>query len=242
MPFILHIESATKVCSVALSNDGALVACRETDATAYSHSGLLTLFVQEVMQQAGIAMHDLSAISVSSGPGSYTGLRIGVSAAKGLCYGLEIPLIAVDTMTAMATHCRDVLSTRSVVPPEALEAIYCPMIDARRMEVYFALFDHTINPIQETRADIIAKDSFSDILDGHKLLLFGDGAHKCKHILTRRNAIFLDDIFPSAKGMILSASQKFIRSEFVDVAYFEPYYLKNFVAGTPHVKGLHKNF
>ena len=141
MAYILHIESATRVCSVALSENGRLIAIKETNTASYSHSSVLTDYIIQVMEQAGIALKDLSAVAVSMGPGSYTGLRIGVSVAKGLCYGLSIPLIGVSTMEAMAYHCRQVLASRHVVPPEALEAIYCPMIDARRMEVYYGLFD-----------------------------------------------------------------------------------------------------
>jgi tRNA threonylcarbamoyladenosine biosynthesis protein TsaB len=240
MSFILHIETATKVCSVALSGHGKLISLQETNTEAYSHSGMLTVFIQNVVREAGISMHELSAVAVSMGPGSYTGLRIGVSAAKGLCYGLDIPLIGIGTLDSMVRQCRDVLTTRNVIPPEALEAIYCPMIDARRMEVYFCLYDHTLRPMQEVQAAVIGEDSFSEILDSHKLLLFGDGAEKCKTVLTRVNAVLLKDIYPSAKGMIAIAEKKFLGKEFEDVAYFEPFYLKNFVAGIPKVKGLYK--
>lgn len=224
---------------MALSGDGQLIALKETNNASYSHSSLLTDFIATVMNQAGLTLKDLSAVAVSMGPGSYTGLRIGVSVAKGLCYGLDIPLIGISTMEAMAHHCREALSSRNVIPPEALEAIYCPMIDARRMEVYYGMFDHHIKEKQQVKAEIITPESFSELLDGHKLILFGDGAQKCKSMLTRTNAIFIDDVFPSAAGMILPATQKFNRGMYEDMAYFEPWYLKNFVAGIPKIRGLH---
>lgn len=240
MAYILHLETSTKVCSVALSCDGELVACHEEASVSYSHSRLLTVFIERVMKEANLNMTMLSAVAVSMGPGSYTGLRIGVSTAKGLCYGLDIPLIAVSTLHAMAIHCKDTLCQRKdIVPPASLEAIYCPMIDARRMEVYTGLFNHhTLKPINDIEAVIIEPDSFSEILDEHKVLFFGDGAAKCAGVITRNNAIFIDDINPSAKGMIAPATAKYIEGAFEDLAYFEPFYLKDFVAGKPKVKGL----
>jgi tRNA threonylcarbamoyladenosine biosynthesis protein TsaB len=239
MAFILYIESATKVCSVALSEDDRLIAIREENTGGYAHSSLLTSFMEEVLDEAGITAKDLAAVCVSMGPGSYTGLRIGVSAAKGLCYGLDIPLIAIDTPEAMAHHCSKLLSTRTdMISATALEAIFCPMIDARRMEVYTCLFDCRLQRINDIEAMVVESDSFSDILDGHKLFVFGDGAEKCKDILTRKNAVFFDHINPSASGLIEPAYKKFQNKEFVDLAYFEPFYLKDFVAGKPKVKGL----
>jgi tRNA threonylcarbamoyladenosine biosynthesis protein TsaB len=243
MSYILHIESSTKVCSVALSRDGKLLACREEDSVSYSHSGMLTIFVEDVMREANLPLNALAAIAISKGPGSYTGLRIGVSAAKGLCYGLDIPLIGISTLQALAVHCRDILGqSDKYISPEALEAIYCPMIDARRMEVYTGLFNHQIQPIQDIQALVVDQNSFSDILDKHKLLFFGDGAEKCRNILTRNNAIYIDGIRPSARAMIPLATEKFHKSDIEDVAYFEPFYLKDFVAGIPKVKGLLRDF
>ncbi len=228
---------------MALSRDGHLLACREENSVSYSHSSLLTVFIESVMHDASVSLSELSAISISKGPGSYTGLRIGVSVTKGLCYGLDIPMIAVSTLQAMAIHCRNSLAQRNdVISPVALEAIYCPMIDARRMEVYAGLFDHNIEPIQDIQALIIEPDSFCEVLDGHKLLIFGDGAEKCRSMLTRPNAIFIDGIRSSAKGMVALAYEKFLHSDFENVAYFEPFYLKDFVAGTPKVKGLYPDF
>lgn len=239
MAYLLHIESATRTCSVALSDNDKVLAIREDHTEGYSHSSLLTTFIEEVVKDAGIGFHDLQAVSVSMGPGSYTGLRIGVSAAKGLCYGLDIPLIAVDTLESMAHHCRKVLSERSdIIPPEALEAIYCPMIDARRMEVYTCLFNYRLNRLNEIEATIVQADSFSEYLDDHKLFIFGDGAQKCKPLINRTNAVFFDNISTSAAGLAGPASKKFGEKDFVDLAYFEPFYLKDFVAGKPKVKGL----
>ena len=243
MAYLLHIESSTKVCSVALSCDGKLLACREEDSVSYSHSGLLTSFIEEVMREANVPLNVLAAIAVSKGPGSYTGLRIGVSTAKGLCYGLDIPLIGISTLQALAVHCRDILAQRNnIIYPEALEAIYCPMIDARRMEVYTGLFNDQIEPLQDIQALIVDPNSFAGILDEHKMLFFGDGAEKCRNILTRSNAIFIDGIKPSASAMIPLATEKFNTSVTEDVAYFEPFYLKDFVAGKPKVKGLSQDF
>lgn len=239
MAYLLHIESATRTCSVALSDNDRVLAIREDHSEGYSHSSLLTTFIEEVIKDAGIRFQDLQAVSVSMGPGSYTGLRIGVSAAKGLCYGLDIPLIAVDTLESMAHHCRNLLSERSdIIPPEALEAIYCPMIDARRMEVYTCLFNYKLNRLNDIEATIVQADSFSEHLDGHKLFIFGDGAQKCKPLINRANAVFFDNISTSAAGLAEPASKKFREKDFVDLAYFEPFYLKDFVAGKPKVKGL----
>ena len=228
---------------MALSCDGKLLACREDDSVSYSHSGLLTSFIEEVMREANVPLSILAAVAVSKGPGSYTGLRIGVSTAKGLCYGLDIPLIGISTLQALAVHCRNILAQRNnIIYPEALEAIYCPMIDARRMEVYTGLFNNKFEPLQDIQALIVDPNSFSDILDEHKMLFFGDGAEKCRDILTRSNAIFIDGIKPSASAMIPLATETFNRSTTEDVAYFEPFYLKDFVAGKPKVKGLSQDF
>lgn len=239
MAYILHIETATRVCSVALSSHSRVVATRENNTGGYSHSSLLTLFIEAVLKEAGIGVESLSAVSVSMGPGSYTGLRIGVSAAKGLCYGLDIPLIAVDTPLAMTHHCKKLLSkNKGYICAEALESVFCPMIDARRMEVYTCLFDCQLKRMGEIEARIIGPDSFSELLDGHKVIFFGDGAEKCREVITRNNAMFLDNIDTSATGLVVPALEKFHNKAFVDLAYFEPFYLKDFVAGKPRVKGL----
>ncbi len=226
MPYILHIETATKVCSVAVSENNKLLYCKES-AVANSHSSLITLYSEEVFKNAGIGFNKLSAVCVSMGPGSYTGLRIGVSTAKGFCYALNIPLIAVNTLQSMA-------SFFSAEHKNKKDTLLCPMIDARRMEVYTALFDNKAQFIKKTSAEIIDENSFSEILDTKKIIFFGDGAAKCKQLLSGHdNAIFNEDFTVSAKGMISIAWEKFKNKQFEDVAYFEPYYLKDFIATVP---------
>lgn len=239
MPLILHIETSTRACSVGLSHDGRLLALRESLDSGYSHSSTLTVFMQEVLEQTGHTPGDVSAVAISSGPGSYTGLRIGVSAAKGFCYALDIPLIPVHTMLAMTRVAHEYLSAAK---PEVLSRsrniLYCPMIDARRMEVYYALFREDMSLLRDTEAAIIEHASFEALLQEHDLLFFGDGAEKCKAVIRSPRAHFLPDIWPSAKGMVAEAEQKYQQGDFADLAYYEPFYLKDFVAGTPRVKGL----
>ncbi len=234
MAKILNIESSTIVCSVALSIDGEIASIQESH-TKNSHSELITLFCKKVVADAGLDFSDLDAVCISKGPGSYTGLRIGVSTAKGFCYGLEIPLISFDTLSAMAIGMRSNLDYSN----GSIPTLFCPMIDARRMEVYTALFNETLDVIEKTSAKIIDKDSFSKYLSTHKIVFAGDGAAKCKEILSHQpNAVFVDDFHPSAKYLCKIAEQKFLAKEFEDTAYFEPYYLKDFIAGIPKVKGL----
>lgn len=234
MAKILNIETSTGVCSIALSIDGEVVAIEES-FTKNSHAELVTLFSQKVVTDAGLKFDDLDAISVSKGPGSYTGLRIGVSTAKGFSFGLEIPLISIGTLAAMAEGIKSKISTEN----DLASTLFCPMIDARRMEVYTALFSNTLDEVEPTTAKIIDKDSFSDQLSTHKLIFAGDGAAKCKEVLgLQSNAVFLENFHPSATYLAKIAEQKFLNKEFEDTAYFEPYYLKDFVAGIPKVKGL----
>lgn len=234
MAKILNIESSTSVCSVAISIDGAVTSIQESHSKN-SHSELITTFCEKVVTEAGLKFSDLDAVSVSKGPGSYTGLRIGVSTAKGFCYALEIPLISVDTLSAMAYGMRNTLNYKS----DSNEILFCPMIDARRMEVYTALFSETLDWIKETTAKIIDKNSFSDYLSSNKIIFAGDGAAKCKEVLDyKTNAVFVDDFHPSAAYISSIAEQKFQEKEYENTAYFEPYYLKDFVAGIPKVKGL----
>jgi len=227
MSLILGIETSTKICSVALSDGEQLLALKE-EGGEYSHSEKLTLFIEEVMTRAGKTLKDVSAIAVSKGPGSYTGLRIGVSAAKGLCYALGIPLISVSTLQAMAKG----MSLQQ--SPLHKNFLYCPMIDARRMEVYTALFDENNQSIEDISAKIIDEDSFSSTLKNKSILFFGDGAGKCQSTLSKNsNVIFSDQGLPSAQYINQIAFQKFLKENFEDVAYFEPYYLKDFIATTP---------
>jgi len=229
MALILNIETATPICSVALSQDNKLIAIRESKEKN-SHSAKLNTFIQEMMEEAKVTYKDLDAVAVSMGPGSYTGLRIGVSAAKGFCYAMDIPLIGIPTLMSMAN------GARSLVKEDLL---FCPMIDARRMEVYCALFDQNLKEIQKTDAVIIEEDTFNEYLTDRKIAFFGDGADKCKEILSHHpNAVFLDDYQISSEYMISLALERYKNREFDDTAYFEPFYLKDFIAGKPKVKGL----
>lgn len=231
MAKILNIESSTQVCSVALAVDGQVVAVEESH-TKNAHSRNITVFSEKVIKEAGISFHELDAIAVSMGPGSYTGLRIGVSTAKGFCYALDKPLIAIGTLKTMAAGM--VANTES-----AKNYLFCPMIDARRMEVYAAVFNDELDELKATEAVIVDEHSFSDLLSSGKILFAGDGASKCREILShQKNAVFKNGFSSSAIFMAKLSEQKFLSQEFEDVAYFEPFYLKDFVAGIPRVKGL----
>ena len=223
---ILCLETATPSCSVALVHNGEVLACEE-DPKGQNHSEKITLFIDKVMKKADISYSQLDAVAVSMGPGSYTGLRIGVSTAKGICYAVSKPLIAVETLHAMAYGCKN-------------NGILIPMIDARRMEVYAAIFDENVNKIKDTEAIIIDENSFSDLKKDHHLYLFGDGADKCAELFENDDRItVIKEFYCSAKYMNVIAQRKLDTKDFVDVAYFEPFYLKDFVPGTPTVKGLH---
>lgn len=216
MHYILNIETATKNCSVSIAANGKTLVCKEISELGYSHAEKLHLFIQDVIQEAAISFSQLSAIAVSQGPGSYTGLRIGVSAAKGLSYALQIPLIAVDTLLALAYQVSE------------NDGLIIPMIDARRMEVYSAIFDFNKQKIREVQAEIISEESFAAISD--KIYFIGDSNEKVKSVLTKSNFVFLDAIqYPSAKEMSSISYQKYLEKDFEDVAYFEPYYLKDFL-------------
>lgn len=215
MTTILHIETATKVCSVALSVDGELARLEEFKDEGYSHGEQLTLLIQKVLDQQGMKAEQLSAVSVSAGPGSYTGLRIGVSTAKGLCYAVKIPLISVDTLQAMAEVARVQYPSFNL----------CPMIDARRMEVFSLITNFDEEILKPVSADILDENSYADF---EPFVCFGDGARKMEELWADRNIDFDLDLEPSAKGQIHLAYQKFLKQEFEDVAYFEPAYLKEF--------------
>jgi tRNA threonylcarbamoyladenosine biosynthesis protein TsaB len=234
---ILNIETATRACSVALSYDDSQIKVREA-LDKNSHSATITLFIEEVMKTAGVSFADLDAVAVSMGPGSYTGLRIGVSTAKGICYATDKPLIAINTLQAMAAGMVNEMESRLNETPSR-STLYCPMIDARRMEVYNALYDSGFNIIRETQAEIIDENSFRDLLEKYVIVFAGDGAEKCKPMLgLQPNARFMDDFFPSAAFMVRLAEKKFHAGDFENVAYFEPFYLKDFIPGVPRVKGL----
>jgi tRNA threonylcarbamoyladenosine biosynthesis protein TsaB len=216
MALILNIETATKNCSVALSKDGKTLAIREIAEQNFSHAEKLHVFIEELLLETNASLQDVQSIAVSKGPGSYTGLRIGVSAAKGLCYALSIPLIAVDTLEILARKIK------------VSSGIILPMIDARRLEVYSAFFDSNFAKIRETKAEVINENSFQDESD--MLHLIGDGALKFKEILNAEKFKYYPDIqYPSAAEMGLISFEKFQNNQFEDVAYFEPLYLKDFV-------------
>ena len=217
---ILSIETATPACSCALSRDGELLLTRE-DFRGQSHATLLGLFVEEIMTHVRKEGITLDAIAVSSGPGSYTGLRIGVSEAKGLSYGLGIPLIALPTPLVMASM---------VAGRVGEDDLLCPMIDARRMEVYATFFTPSLETVHPTAADIVSGESYLDLLSQHRVHFFGNGADKCRGVITHPHAYFLEGIHPLASGMVSLAEQAFAEKRFVDTAYFEPFYLKEFVA------------
>ncbi len=228
MSVIISIETSTNVCSVALSNNGKCLDDR-INFEGPSHATLLSVYVQEMLNTAKEKELSIDAIAVSCGPGSYTGLRIGVSTAKGLCYGLGVPLIAINTLDLLAS---------TVKEQETIEknTLLCPMLDARRMEVYAAFYDNSLSSIRATAADIIDEDSYSDLLLTHPILFFGNGAAKCEASLNHKNAKFLKEIHPLAKNMIILAEASFKSENFEDVAYFEPFYLKEFVTTTPKNK------
>lgn len=222
MAIILNIETATKNCSVSISDNDKILNCIELNEGQFSHAEKLHHFILEVLEQSQLHMKNIEAVAVSKGPGSYTGLRIGVSAAKGLCYALEVPLISVPTLSSLA-HSLEIKKGEYIIP----------LIDARRMEVYSAVFNDNYEQIRETKAEIIEGNSFSVFLKKGKVHFLGDGATKCKEIIQHDNAFFADNLFPSANEMANLSYKKFISNDFEDVAYFEPYYLKDFIAGKP---------
>ena len=216
MNYILNIETATRNCSVSLSQNGIVITCKEIAEAGYSHAEKLHVFIDEILKENKLTFKDLSAIAISQGPGSYTGLRIGVSAAKGLCYSLDIPLIAIDTL--------EILARKLTVEQGKI----IPMIDARRMECYTAIFNNKHEKIREVKAEIIDENSFEEIRE--TIHFVGDGAAKCKDILTNEKFIYHDEIeFPSANEMSKIAYDKYKKNDTVDVAYFEPFYLKDFM-------------
>lgn len=251
MALILHIETATRICSVALSGNGSSLYMRES-AAPNAHSSQVTLFINEVLKEAGAPVSSIDAIAVSMGPGSYTGLRIGVAAAKGLCYALDKPLIAVPTLEAMAYGMA--LTTDPSTPGTDTDPSpfapspwsgedwgvgLCPMLDAKRMEVYCAIYDRELREVMPTEAVIVNEDSFAGYLQKGIVTFGGDGAEKCRPLLEHHpNARFIGGFETSAKFMVPLAFERFNSGRFENLAYFEPFYLKEFVAGKPRVKGL----
>lgn len=223
-PLILLIETATTTCSVALSENGHVIALKELNEPNI-HASQITLFIEEVMLSAEIKYSDLKAVAVSMGPGSYTGLRIGVSTAKGLCYALDIPLIAIDTIEAMASGL-----LKSVDFPE--NSLLIPMIDARRMEVYTGIYRKDLSPVEAVSAKIIDENSFREF-DNYELFLFGNGSDKFKTLFSGQKNMHFLDFSTSAAHLNALALQKFNQVQFEDVAYFEPFYLKDFLITSP---------
>lgn len=218
MNTILSIDSATRSGSVALHQDGQLIGLQQYSIDK-SHSSLLHVIIDQLIRNCGVSIDDLDGIAVSAGPGSYTGLRIGVSSAKGLCFALDKPLIAVNTLEAMAKQVSNINTEK---------ALLCPMIDARRLEVYGIILDHKLTIMEETEAIIVEENSFDRYFQGNKVIFFGDGSGKCKNILNNENAIFLENIVPSAKEIGELATQKYIKEDFENLASYEPFYLKEF--------------
>ncbi len=220
MALILNIETATTVCSVSLAREGKLLAFKELDS-GFTHAENLHGFMDEILKQEGLAASLLDAIAVSKGPGSYTGLRIGVSAAKGLAYSLRIPLLSVDTLQVMS---------QQALSLQKEQAFYCPMIDARRMEVYTALYDHELNAARAIEALIVDEQSIRPYAGHNRVYFFGDGMPKCRELLSALpNAGFIDGVKPSAVHMCELSYSAFLNRQFEDVAYFEPFYLKDFL-------------
>lgn len=226
MAVILSIETATVAGSVAIHRDGNLVGLQQYNIEK-SHSSLVQVLISQLLENTGIRREEIEAIAVSAGPGSYTGLRIGVSSAKGLCYALNIPLISINTLESMAYQ---------VNQNNSETYLLCPMIDARRLEVYCLLVDCGQNIIEETNAKIIDESSFLSFLEKQKVIFFGDGSNKCRPIITHKNAIYVDNIVPSARDVGALAEGKFQKEEFEDVAYYEPFYLKEFRIAKPKAK------
>jgi tRNA threonylcarbamoyladenosine biosynthesis protein TsaB len=232
MAVILNIETSTEVCSVNISRHGQLIAERES-SEGMNHSRLLTIYIDELLHETGYPASALDAVAISKGPGSYTGLRIGVSVAKGLCYSLDIPMIAVGTLDAAGKFAAE--NHKEFLPGgvQQMEPLFCPMIDARRMEVYTAFYNIRGEIVEPVSAKVIDENSFRGLLQNHRILFFGNGAEKCRPALIHPNALFTGPDKASARFMIKYTEEKYNNHKWEDVAYFEPYYLKEFIATVP---------
>jgi tRNA threonylcarbamoyladenosine biosynthesis protein TsaB len=222
---ILAIETGTDICAVALVRDGELVALRESEEER-NHAKKIGVFVDELLRECGVAADELDAVAVSKGPGSYTGLRIGVSFAKGLCYGLNIPLIAVGSLDALAEVAIEDNEAGILDVENWDEAVLCPMVDARRMEVYTRLFDTSGKALSEVSAEVVTEETFADVRREKQLIIFGNGAAKCREVMPDATYI---SITPSARGLARLAQQRLSAGQTEDIAYFEPFYLKDFI-------------
>ena len=236
-PLILHIDTATEVCSVALSRGAEILAVEES-RDGNSHAKKLIPFIEKVLTEAVVSKKELKAIALSIGPGSYTGLRIGASTAKGLCYSLDLPLVVVSTLEIIMSGARKEVLSGKIDLAAATKYYFCPMIDARRMEVFTALYDSAGNVVEEVHAQIIEENSFSDILQEKIVVFCGNGMPKCKEMLAKNKNARFSEVSISAVNMTDSALIKYRNGQFENVAYFEPFYLKEFVAAKPIVKGL----
>jgi tRNA threonylcarbamoyladenosine biosynthesis protein TsaB len=230
MSRILHIETSGAACSVAISENNQSLAEKIVN-TERSHASELGQMIQQILLETKLVADDLQAVAVSAGPGSYTGLRIGVSVAKAICYASELPLITIPKLEIMLTHLLFDAKNKGITPNES--DLFVPMIDARRMEVYTCIFDSNLKTFNKTSAKIIDKLSFHDLLETHRMVFFGDGSEKCQNEIQHENAIFINGIIPEAKYMVGIAHNKYDKKEFVDLAYYEPFYLKEFQATTP---------
>ena len=223
MSCILNIETSTETCSVAVAQDGGII-FEKINNEPNSHTKYLAKFVEEALSFAESHAIPLDAVAVSSGPGSYTGLRIGVSTAKGICYGKNVPIIAIPTLKLL---CVKPLLSDDI---EDENALLCPMIDARRMEAYTAIYDRALREVREVKAEVIDANTYNEWLDKGLVYFFGNGAEKCKEIINHPNARFIDNVIPTAKSMLPLAELAIAKGQYEDVAYFEPFYLKDFVA------------
>jgi len=227
MALILSLETGTEICSVGLARDGQLLSLRE-NSDGRNHARLLGVYIQELLEEMEVDPDELDAVAVGMGPGSYTGLRVGVSMAKGLCYGLNIPLIAINSLQALAQVALEDFEA-GILEIETLDySVLCPMIDARRMEVYTQRFDKTLHPLSGIEALILDESAFADILPDKQVIVFGDGAAKVKTVVSNKNLVEVP-VLASARGMASLAEKAFQKGDFADTAYFEPYYLKDFI-------------
>lgn len=225
MALILNIETSTQVCSVSISLNGDIVAFKESNDEK-SHAKLLTIFIDQLLKEQSYSIENFDAIAISKGPGSYTGLRIGVSTAKGLCYAKDIPLIAINTLQSMANG---IIQQGNYSDKD----IIVPMIDARRMEVYSAFFNQKSEFIRDVKAEIIDENSYQEVLQKNRMIFFGDGSEKIKSVIKHENAVFIEDMNPSSRYMSTLSEEAFNKKKFENVAYFEPFYLKDFIATVP---------
>lgn len=235
MAKILCIETSTEICSVAIVENGIVTDIRE-DQRGMNHSRLLTVFIDELMKSNKLKATDIDAVAVSEGPGSYTGLRIGVSVAKGFCYATSIPLIAISPLEAMA---HQVINNQQLFSIQLQSSdLLVPMIDAKRMEVYRTIFNIYGEVVEKVDAVVVDELTFVELLNDRRLLFFGNGANKCKAVVDHPNAVFIENVITSANNMATLAQQRFEENKFVDLAYFEPFYLKDFIATIPRNKVL----